>query len=356
MKTKIHKTITPPLITSSVLFILLITIGSCKKGEEPKFLKGYQQTNLVADTLGFNAAIIDKNLVNAWGMAVVPSGPIWISSNEKSLSVIYNSSGQTLFGPITILGGGSAPSGQVFNTTTSFVIAGTGKPAKFIFANEDGRIAAWNGGTDAGLVADGTKWGAVYKGIAIANDGTGDFLYATNFKGQKIDVFDSMFVHVTDKKFEDPYIPSGFGPFNIRNINGYLFVTYAKLKAPDDMDDEAGPGNGFVDIFTTDGKFVKRFASRGPLNSPWGILPVPEGIDHVSNAILIGNFGDGRINVYDQHGNFVGQLRDNNGHSIAIDGLWAIENNIPGAASPDQIFFTAGPDDESHGLFGYLSK
>ena len=353
MKTRTYKTITPPLIGSVVLFTLFITIESCRKGEEPKFLNGYHQTNLVADTLGFNAAIIDPNLVNAWGVAIVPSGPIWISANHTSLSTIYNRTGTALRPPVTIEEGNGAPTGQVFNTTSDFVIPMNGQPAKFIFAGEDGTLTAWNGGNDAGIVADRSKFSAVYKGLAMGNDGTDNFLYATNFKGQKIDVFDEAFMYVTDKKFEDPDIPSDFGPFNIRNIDGFLFVTYAKLKAPDNMDDQKGPGNGFVDIFTTKGKLVKRFASHGALNSPWGILEAR--IDHIPDAILIGNFGDGRINVFDKHGFFVGPLRDNNNHPIVIDGLWAIENNVPGG-DPDQIFFTAGPDDENHGLFGYLSK
>jgi len=354
MKKSTRMVFSPPLNVFLVLLTLFLVFNGCRKGEEQKFLNGYKQTNLVADTAGFNAAIIDPNLVNAWGVEIVPSGPLWISSNEKSLSVIYNRTGMALRPPVTILGGEAAPTGQVFNTTTSFVLSNNA-PAKFIFASEDGTITAWNGGNDAGKVADGSSWGAVYKGIALGNDGTGNFIYATNFKGRTIDVFDSAFTHVTDKPFEDKYIPADFGPFNIRNINGNLYVTYAKLKGPDDEDDQAGPGNGFVDVFTTTGHLVKRFATRGALNSPWGIIQSSMGIPNVPNAILVGNFGDGHINVFSEHGDFIGPLRDNYNHPIVIDGLWAIENNVPGGDA-NQIFFTAGPDDESHGLFGYLSK
>ncbi|MFI5188513.1 MAG: TIGR03118 family protein [Chitinophagales bacterium] len=355
MKKITHRVFVPPLNVFLVLLMVFTIFDSCRKGEEQKFLNGYKQTNLVADTLGFNAAIIDPNLVNAWGISLVPSGPIWISANHTSLSTIYNRTGMALRPPVTILGGGGAPTGQLFNSTTSFVLTSNGLPAKFIFAGEDGTITAWNGGNDAGVAADRSKWGAVYKGIAMGNDGTGNFLYATNFKGQKVDVFDSAFNYVADKPFEDKYIPPGYGPFNIRNINGSLYVTYAKLKGPDNEDDQKGPGNGFVDIFTTKGIFVKRFASRGALNSPWGIVQSAMGVGNVPNAILVGNFGDGRINVYSQDGNFIGPLRDNYNHPIQIEGLWAIENNVPGG-DPNQLFFTAGPDDESHGLFGYLSK
>lgn len=355
MKKTTYKIITPPLTAFFILAMFFMVFAGCKKGEELKFINGYKQTNLVADVDGFNAAIIDPNLVNAWGIAIVPSGPLWISANHTSLSTIYNRTGMALRAPVTIEGGEGAPTGQVFNTTTDFKLKSNGQPAKFIFAGEDGTITAWNGGNDAGVVADRSSFDAVYKGIAMGNDGNANFLYATNFKGQKIDVFDTAFQYVTDKPFEDHYIPAGYGPFNIRNINGYLYVTYAKLKGPDNEDDQSGPGNGFVDIFTTQGKLVRRFASRGALNSPWGIVQATTGIDHVPNAILIGNFGDGRINVFDQQGIFIGPLRDVNNHPIAIDGLWAIENNVPGG-DPEQIFFTAGPQDESHGLFGYLSK
>lgn len=168
-------------------------------------------------------------------------------------------------------------------------------------------------------------------------------------------VFDSNFNYVTNKPFADGGIPSDYGPFNIRNIDGNLYVTYAKHKAPDNEDDQKGPGNGFVDVFNANGKLLKRFASRGALNSPWGIVPTANGFFNDPNTILIGNFGDGRINVYKDNGDFVGSLKNEGGDDIIIDGLWAIENNIPNA-DPKQLYFTAGPDDESHGLFGYLSK
>lgn len=346
---------TPPLKGLFILFMFFLAGAGCKKHDEQRFLNGYQQTNLVADVDGYGAAIIDPNLVNAWGIAIAPSGPLWISANHTGSSVIYNRSGMTLRPPVTILNGEGAPTGQVFNPTTDFVITDNGKPAKFIFTGEDGTITAWNGGNNAGKVADRSAWEAVYKGLAMGNDGNGNFLYAANFKGQKIDVFDNAYNYVTDKPFEDHSIPSDYGPFNIRNINGKLYVTYAKLKAPDNMDDEKGPGNGYVDVFSMKGKLLRRFASRGPLNSPWGIVQATTGIMNVPNAILIGNFGDGRINVYEAEGEFIGPLRDDKNHPIVIDGLWALENNVPGGDA-NQLFFTAGPAEEEHGLFGYLSR
>lgn len=346
----------PPLKGLFVLSVFFMVMNGCKKHEVPPLLlDGYHQTNLVADVAGYGAARIDPALVNPWGISFSPTSPLWISANHTSVSVIYDKDGMTVIPPVTIQNGNGAPTGQVFNGTTGFVIPETGKPARFIFAGEDGTITAWNGGSAAALVADRSKEEAVYKGLAMANDGTGNFLYATDFKGSKIDVFDSTFTYVTGKPFHDASIPGNYGPFNIRNIDGKLFVTYAKHKAPDNVDDQKGPGNGYVDIFSADGKLIKRFASRGVLNSPWGIVPSASGFTPVPGAILIGNFGDGLINVFTNDGNFVGSLKDSSGHNIAIEGLWAIESNIHNA-DPQHLYFTAGPADETHGLFGYISK
>jgi uncharacterized protein (TIGR03118 family) len=335
--------------------IFLAVASGCKKHEPPLILSGYQQTNLVSDVAGYGAARLDPTLVNPWGISFSATSPLWISANHTSVSVIYDKDGNTVIPNVSIQGGMGAPTGQVFNGTTGFIIPGTGKPARFIFAGEDGTIQAWNGGTAAMDVADRSKNDAVYKGIAMGNDGTGNFLYLANFKGSKVDVFDSAYHYVTDKPFVDHSIPADYGPFNIRNINGNLYVTYAKHKAPDNMDDQSGPGNGYVDIFTTKGVLVKRFISKGTLNSPWGIVSAVPGFAPVSNAILVGNFGDGRINVFNVDGEFMGSLKDVAGHDIIIDGLWAIENNIHNA-DPMQLYFTAGPADETHGLFGYISR
>jgi uncharacterized protein (TIGR03118 family) len=303
--------------------------------------------------------MIDPNLVNAWGIAVAPSGPLWISTNGTGLSVIYNQSGMALRPPVTIpsadVESTGTPSGQVFNSTSGFVIPGSGSPAKFIFVAEDGTVSAWNGGNVATVVADRSASNAVYKGVEIASDGVDTFLYAADLHNARIDVFDRNFQYVPGMGFHDPYMPAGFAPFNIRDIGGWLYVTYAKQAAPDNHDDLAGPGNGFVDIFKPGGQFVKRFASHGPLNSPWGIVQAQLGFSDMPDAILIGNFGDGRINVFDEHGNFFGSLKDQKGKDIVIDGLWAIQNNVPGA-DPAQLFFTAGPNGESHGLFGFIKR
>jgi uncharacterized protein (TIGR03118 family) len=312
----------------------------------------YAKTVLVADTTGYNAARIDSTLKNAWGIAINPSGIFWINVNGTDGSEIYDLNGVAKRPPVSV----PSPSGIVFNNTTDFIIPASGTPAKFIFASENGKIYAWNSGDSAMTVVNRTAWNSVYKGLELANDGGDNFLYATDFRNSKIDVFDKSFNLVTTKPFIDPMIPSGFGPFNVRLIDSVLYVTYAKLLPPENLDDDKGLGNGYVDIFKTDGSYVKRFASQGTLNSPWGIEKAPEGFGQGKNAILIGNFGDGRINVFENKKcEFVRQLKSY-GMPLAIDGLWAItfpDNNVPGD-NPDKLYFTAGPNDESHGVFGYL--
>jgi uncharacterized protein (TIGR03118 family) len=351
--------------TNVFLFVLIIGSTGCHKNNytppPPSIPGSYQQTNLVADTGSYGAARVDPALLNAWGIAVNPAGIVWISANHAGASTIYDSTGKTLLGPVAIpsqgVHFGGSPSGVVFNSTTDFVIPVNGKTAKFIFVNEDGTISAWAGGDSTLTVADRSASNAVYKGVALANDGTGNFVYAANFKGGKIDVFDKSFNYVAAKPFTDPNIPGGFGPFNIANIGGKLYVTYARLKGPDNMDDQAGAGNGYVDVFNPDGTLVKRFASQGELNSPWGLAQAPAGFGLPLHSILVGNFGDGRIIVYDSTGTFQGVLA-NNGAAIVIDGLWALDfpfNENPNS-DPNKLYFTAGPMEENHGLFGYLKK
>lgn len=350
------------------------------------------QVNLVSDIGSFGATRIDSSLQNAWGIALNPNGIVWIAANHTGVSVVYDSNGNALRAPVAIPSegnpsGGGAPTGVVFNATAGFVIPSTGQVSKFIFSSEDGIISAWASGSAAINVADRSSSEAVYKGLAMASDGGQNFLYATNFKGGAVDVFDEHFQLVSTKPFNDPSIPSGFAPFNIQNIDGKLFVTYAKQKGPDNEDDQAGLGNGYVDIFSTGGMLLERFASRGMLNSPWGIAQVPDGgSDKLKDAILIGNFGDGKINVFDKHGSFRGQLSDGH-HTLMIPGLWALvfqhsgmmmssggdghrhdgregdnddhdhdgHDNGNGHPAPlPRLFFTAGPNDESDGLFGVL--
>lgn len=322
-----------------------------------------EPTILVADTDGFNAAKIDTNLVNAWGIAIGPTGGVWISSNHKGVSPIYDRMGNTLRPAVTIpaatAGQTGSPTGMVFNDNPKcFVIPSTGQASRFIMCTEDGLITAWGGGNSAIIVSNHSAWGTVYKGLTIGIDHGSEFLFATNFKGGTIDVFDNDFHYMTKRQFKDPGIPSNYGPFNIRYIDGKLYVTYAKHLPPDNMDDEKGVGNGYVDIFNTDGTLLKRLITQGMLNSPWGITKAGPGFADTGEVLLVGNFGDGKINVYDLDGHFKWQL-ENNGKPVMIPGLWALDflqNNAPNGSAADPLFFTAGPDDESHGLFGYLKK
>jgi uncharacterized protein (TIGR03118 family) len=348
-----------------ITFILFLFTTGCDKFFD-KFPGGdhiakninFVQTNLVSDTMGFNAAKIDSNLVNAWGIAFSPTGVIWINANGKGLTVLYDSTGTPKRAPVAIpfhgVHFGGTPSGMLFNGTTDFVIPLTNAPARFIFAAEDGTISGWSGGDSTVTVVDRSAFGSVYKGIAMANDGGANFLYATDFHNAKIDVFDKSFNYINSKPFSDPHIPAGFAPFNIANLNGVLFVTYAKQMLPDKHDDQKGPGNGFVNTFWPNGNLIKRFATRGVLNSPWGVAYPPVGFGLGKGSVLISNFGDGRINVFEEAGDFEGPLR-NYGSPITIDGLWAIAFPT-GGINPNKLFFSAGPDDESHGLFGVITK
>ena len=379
----------PMTVASFILVSLLMFVTACQKqpvqeiqdvqadqsSKHPKFLKDIDQVNLVADVDGYKAARVDPRLVNAWGLVFTPTGIAWPNAADPGLSFVLRQDGSQVIPPVSIPSpdnpaGGGKPTGIVFNGTSDFVNPANGNPARFIFAGEDGVISVWNGTSPAVKAADRSPWEAVYKGLALATDGGANFLYATNFKGGKIDVFDKNFTYVTTKPFRDHHIPRGFAPFNIQNIGGKLYVTYAKQKGPDNEDDQAGPGNGFVDVFNPDGSLVKRLISRGQLNSPWGITSAPAtffddgededrhgGDEEVGqNILLVGNFGDGRINAFSTNGRFLGQLRGH-GKPIKIDGLWALvfAPNATGS-DPNKLFFTAGPADETHGLFGYLIK
>ncbi|MDB5281883.1 MAG: hypothetical protein JWO06_958 [Bacteroidota bacterium] len=336
------------------LFVIALAITGCKKKDTTTTTPSYQQVNLVADSAGYNGARIDTNLKNAWGIAIGGTGSFWIASNHGVVSTIYDRNGVQVLAPVSLKPNG-APTGIVYNNTTGF------NGSKFIFAGEDGIISSWTSGTSTSIAADRSGIGAVYKGLAIATDGGANFLYATDFKNSRVDVFDAGFNYVSSKPFTDPsttnQIPSNYGPFNISNIDGKLYVSYAMHKGPDNEDDQSGIGNGFVNIFNADGSFVKRFASQGTLNSPWGLAAAPSGFGLGDGMILVGNFGDGRINVYDANGVYKSQLMDN-GSAITIEGLWALQfpvNNLP-AGDQNQLFFTAGPGDEEHGLFGYIKK
>ena len=349
----------------------------------------YVQTNLTSD-IKQAAAITDPVLQNAWGVAFTPAAsPFWISDNATGCSTLYDGQGVAASLQVKIpLPGGvvpstackpanpknppnptpAAPTGLVWNPTTSpatgFLVPGTGLPATFIWDTEDGTIAAWTGGltppdqavlaVDNSAVPTATN-GAVYKGLVFGVNSSGVFLFATNFRAGTVDVFDHTYKKfTTDGGFADPKIPAGFAPFGIQNINGDLFVTYAKQNAAK-HDNVAGPGNGFVDVFDTDGHLLQRLASRGPLNSPWGVARASFAFGRFSGDILVGNFGDGRINAFDSDGKFLGTVRDAKGKPLAIDGLWTLTLGGGKNSSSDTLYFTAGPNGETDGLFGTIT-
>ena len=318
----------------------------------------YRQTNLVSDLNGV-AALTDPDLQNPWGIAYGPKSPFWISNNGTSTSTLYGGAGNkiTLPGNVAAVSVPGSPTGIVFNNTTGFNLPNN-KPAAFLFAGESGTLSGWNGGATATQVKDMSSSNAVYKGLAIATVGSAPRLYATNFHAGAVDTFDSSF-HYTGS-FTDTTVGDGFAPFNVQNIDDHLFVTFAKQDA-DKEDDIAGAGNGFVDEFNPDGTLVRRFASNGTLNSPWGVALAPKSFGQFGGDLLIGNFGDGRINAFDPTtGSFIGQLQGASG-PLTIEGLWGLKfGNGEAAGATDTLFFTAGIPGpggmvEDHGLFGSIT-
>src|SRR5512143_2283228 len=328
----------------------------------------FNQVNLLSNIPGL-ALHTDPDLVNPWGISHSPTSPNWVSDNGMGVSTLYNTAGTKLALVVTIPppagsppGTLATPTGQVFNGTADFVVTnGTASAAaRFIFATEDGTISGWNptvDSTHAILAVDHSASQAVYKGLAIGANASGNFLYATNFHAGTIDVFDKDFHQVQlAGSFSDPNIHRGFAPFNIQNLGGKLYVTYARQDA-DKHDDVAGPGNGYVDIFDTDGNLLQRLATLGRLNSPWGLAFAPASFGAFAGDLLVGNFGDGRINIVDPvTGEFLDHLRAANNRAITIDGLWGlIVGNGANGGDADKVYFTAGLNDEADGLFGSLA-
>jgi uncharacterized protein (TIGR03118 family) len=329
----------------------------------PASAQFYEQHNLVSSDS-------DADLVNAWGLTSSAGSPWWVADNGTDLSTLYNSAGDKQQLRVHVAG---KPTGAVFNSTTGFELTAqnnsggkTGK-ALFLFSTEGGTIQAWNGsGTRTEAVVVVPAAGAIYKGLAIAqldaNDPTSSRLYATNFHGGAVDVFNGNFAPVQNPGFVDPTIPAGYAPFGIQRIGSTIFVTYA-LQDENAEDDVKGPGHGFVNAFDLSGNWLARVASGGRLNSPWGIAMTPAGWGAFGSRLLIGNFGDGLINVFDptvqlSDGTleYDGFLHSSDGPPLKIDGLWSLQFAQGGAnGTPDQLFFTAGPDDENAGLFGFLT-
>jgi uncharacterized protein (TIGR03118 family) len=359
------------------------------------------QTNLVSDLPGV-AQHLDPQLVNPWGIAESAGSPFWISDNNAGVSTLYNTAGEkqglvvSIPAPGDPLGASGTPTGTVFNTglgTGAFMVSGVDKtgaaasaPAIFLFATEDGTLVGWNPGVNPpgfdpakagtyGIIAVDNSAnptaadGAVYKGLAIATSTTGPIfasdpastsvLYAANFRSGQVEVYDTNFKLVTT--FTDTKVAAGYAPFNVQVLGGKLYVTFA-LQNADRHDDVAGRGHGYVDVFNLDGSpgldgGKERLISRGRLDSPWGLAIAPSSFGKLAGALLVGNFGNGRINAFNATtGASMGTLRDPDGEPIVIDGLWALRVGNGGrGGDADKVYFTAGIFGEKHGLFGSLA-
>jgi uncharacterized protein (TIGR03118 family) len=323
----------------------------------------YLQQNLVSNVAG-QAAVTDTNLVDPWGISLSATSPFWVSNHLSGTSTLYSGNGAITAVVVTIPPGKAGtspgkPTGQVQNGSNGFIIQ-NGTKASFIFATEDGTIQAWNTGTVAQIMVDNSAAGAVYKGLAINPSATAPLIYAANFNSGKIDVFNSTFSPATvPGGFTDPNLPAGFAPFNIWNLNGQLYVTYARQDANKFLD-VAGAGNGFVDVFDFNGNLLNRLVSNGALNSPWGIAIAPAGWGAFGGALLVGNFGNGQINAFNlTTGALMGTLQDASGTPITISGLWAIVFGGNGARSDaNTLYFAAGVPNGStakRGLLGSLA-
>jgi uncharacterized protein (TIGR03118 family) len=335
----------------------------------------YRQINLVSDQAG-KANLTDTDLVNAWGLAASPGtnaspgSPLWVADNGSDKATLYAGASATSVSkvPLVINVTGAAPTGQVFNSDASaFVVSdshGNSGSSLFLFDTENGTIDGWSPGVNPNgsnpstvtEVARDNGANAVYKGMAIAKSSVGTTLYATNFRSGRVEAYDSTFtpVELPGGLFVDPKLPAGYGPFGIAVIRGKLYVSFAKQDATL-HDDVAGRGNGFVDVFGRNGKFIQRLITRGALDSPWGMALAPASFGQFGGDLLVGNFGDGHINVYDPTtGRRLGQLRGSNGRPIVIDGLWGLMFGNGNAAGTGQLLFSAGPDGESHGLLGKI--
>jgi uncharacterized protein (TIGR03118 family) len=312
---------------------------------------GYAQTNLVSNIPGL-AAFTDPNLQNPWGIAMSAASPFWISDNASGKATIYNTAGAPQGLVVTIAGVGGnpgTPTGIVFSGTSNF------NSDVFIFATEDGTLNGWRGalGTSAEVLS--LSSGGVYKGLASGLSGGNQYLYAADFHGGQIVVFPGTGAPALAGNFTDPNLPAGFAPFNIQNLGGLLYVTYA-LQDAAKHDDVAGAGNGFVDVFNTDGSFVKRLITQGSLNSPWGLAIAPGSFGAVGGHLLVGNFGDGHINSYDlTTGVLQGTLADLGGTNLFNDGLWGLTfGNGGNGGLPGSLYLTAGLNGERDGLFARI--
>ncbi|MGW5260375.1 TIGR03118 family protein [Microbispora sp. NPDC004025] len=321
----------------------------------------FAEVDLVSDVKG-RAALTDPKLVNPWGLAM--GAALWVSNAGTGTATVYTGghpggTGTARKAPTTVSIPGGTPTGQVAYTGDTFTIKGKAgtAPASFIFSSPSGAITAWSAKADPGtaVIAAFTR-GADYKGLALMHTDRGAFLLAPSFSGGGVHVFDDDFrrVRLSRRQFRDPFLPARYSPFNVEIAGTSVLVAYAK-RDPGTGRPVAGRGNGFVSQFTADGRFVRRLASRGPLNAPWAMTLAPRGFGAYAGALLVGNFGDGWINAYDPRtGRHLGPLRGADGRAIAVEGLWDLEPGTAANGGTDAVWFSAGVSGARHGLLGLI--
>lgn len=350
-------------LAASSLFVLVAACGGSPDGTEDTTAADLShqnvkvtRTDLVSDQAG--AHTLDTNVVNAWGISFNPAGPAWVSNNGTGTTTVYDATGKLLL-TVDIAKAPSqtevSPTGQVFNPTTGF------HGDKFIIADEKGSIAGWQPNGGAVTRVDSTAAGAAYKGLAIA----GDHILAADFHNGKVDVFDSSYAPVSHAGFVDATLPAGYAPYNVQTLDGKVYIAYAKQDA-ERHDDVAGVGNGYVDVFEQSGVLIGRVASRGSLNAPWALAIAPASFGAFAGKLLVGNFGDGQVQAFDVafqssgggygstkattvHARALGHLLGSSGKTLVVDGLWALATSPQG-----ELWFSAGPAGESHGVLGKL--
>lgn len=346
-------------LAAALLALASVAVQANDRNDRQRKASRYRQINLVSDQPGV-AAIQDTNLVNAWGISFSPTGPFWISATEAGRSVVYSvtndANGSNIVTKlpleVTIPGEGNV-TGQVFNDTSGF------NSNLFLFVSEDGTISGWRPQLGTAAEALLTRTGAVYKGVTLLPTLLGPVLLAANFSEATVDAYDKDLTLLT--QFSDRRAPAGYAPFNVQLVAGHVFVTFAK-QDDDKEDDVAGPGHGLIDVLNPFTGRFRRFATGSDaggrfreINSPWGIALAPRSFGRHNDRLFVGNFGSGTIMTFEADGAFRGLLQGENGHPIKIEGLWALTFGNGGrAGDPDTLYFTAGPGDETHGLFGSL--
>ena len=354
------------LVPAALAFCIASAMATTGGSSDSTVQSGhYSVTKLVSD--GYvSAAHLDPQLINPWGIAFNPYGFVWVSDADGTVSTLYDGNGvkQSLVVdiPTETASTGGNPTGIVYNGSSGFVVtqSSLSGASRFLFATEQGVIAGWAptvDGTHAIRAVNRSSVGASYRGLALSANGGGQVLYAADFYNGRVDAFDANFalLNLGSNAFRDPTLPVGYAPFGIQAIAGDVYVTYAK-QDPTKEEDLTGPGLGFVSVFDANGHFLRRIASRGVLNAPWGVTLAPAGFGAARGTLLVGNFGDGRINAFDlRTGRSLGPLVGGDGLPIELEGLWGLSFGNGFASQPvDTLFFSSGPGDEAHGLYGRI--